>query len=64
MNIAGINYPSKIDDWKMFFKKIRQLLLIFCILEKKKYVQLIPKKLFQIAKKKILLRIPNEEKEA
>ena len=33
-NWEKINYPSKIDDWKTFKKKILQLLLIFCILKK------------------------------
>ena len=42
----GINYPSKIDDWKAFEKKkIVHLLLIFSILKKKKYNQLISQKL-------------------
>ena len=48
----GINYPLKIDDWKTFEKKIQQLLLIFCILKKKKYVQLISQKLIRIVKNK------------
>ena len=40
-NWKGINYPSKIDDWKTFEKNNpREILLIFCILKKKKYVQL------------------------
>ena len=34
----GINYPLKIDDWKAFEKIIQQLILIFCILKRKKYV--------------------------
>ena len=33
-NWEGINYPSKIGDWKSFKKVIQQLLLIFCILKK------------------------------
>ena len=33
-NWNGINYASKIGDWKTFEKKIiRQFLLIFCILK-------------------------------
>ena len=32
-NWKGINYPSKIDDWETFEKKIWQLLLTFCILQ-------------------------------
>ena len=47
----------------MVGKIIRQLLLIFYILKKKKYEQLIFQKLVRIVKKIILLRIPNEEKE-
>ena len=42
---------------KRLRKIIQQLFLIFCILKKKKYVQLIFQKLIQI------LIIPNEEKE-
>ena len=44
-------------------KIIRQLLLIFCILKKNKYVQLISQKLIQFVKGNILLMIPNEQKE-
>ena len=53
---------------KLLRKTIRQLLLIFCILKKKKYVQLISQKLIRIVKKKKNknkknpLMIPNEEK--
>ena len=51
--MKGINYPLKIDDWKMFEKKIiRRMLLIFCILKIKKYVQLISQKLIRILKNK------------
>ena len=49
----GINYPSKVNDRKSFGEKTRQLLLIFCILKKKKYVQLIFQKLIRIEKNKI-----------
>ena len=38
-NQKGINYPSQINDWKRLRKIIQQLILIFCILKKKKYVQ-------------------------
>ena len=48
---------------KLLRKTIRQLLLIFCILKKKKYVQLISQKLIRNVKKKNPLMIPNEEKE-
>ena len=41
-NWKEIYYPSKIEDWKRFKK---QWLLMFCILKKKKYVQLIFQKL-------------------
>ena len=51
-NWKGINYPSKIDDWKRLRKIIQQLLLIFCILKKEKHVQLISQKLIQIVKNK------------
>ena len=44
-------------------KIIRQLLLIFSILKKNKYVQLISQKLIQFVKGNILLMIPNEQKE-
>ena len=44
-------------------KIIQHLLLIFCALKENKYVQLIYKKLIRIAKKKLLLIIPNEETE-
>ena len=62
-NWLGINYPSKIEDSERFEKIIQQLLLMFPILKKKKYVQLIFQKFIQIEKKIILLMIPNEEKE-
>ena len=51
-NYRGKNYPSKIDDWKTFEKNNRQLLLVFCILKKNKYVQLISQKLIQTVKNK------------
>ena len=49
----GIKHPSKIGDWKTFGKKIIiwQLLLIFCKLKKKEYVQLISQKLIRIVEK-------------
>ena len=47
---------------KLLRKTIRQLLLIFCILKKKKYVELISK-INSICEKKNPLMIPNEEKE-
>ena len=51
-NWKGINYPSKIDDWETLRKIIQQLLLIFCIPKKKKYVLLIFQKLIRIVKNK------------
>ena len=48
---------------KRLRKIIRQLLLIFCILKNKIYVQTYISKLNSNVKKKILLMIPNEEKE-
>ena len=45
---------------KRLRKIIRQLLLIFCILKKNKYFQLIFQKLIRIVKTNM---IPNEEKE-
>ena len=64
-NRTEINYSSKINDWKTFEKIIWQLLLIFCILKKNKYFQLISQKLIRIVKKKkkILLMIAKELKE-
>ena len=63
-NLEGINYSSKIEDWKRFEEIIQQLLSIFCILKKKKYVLLIFQKLIQIKKKEIILMIRNVEKKA
>ena len=51
-NYRGRDYPSKIDDWKTFEKNNRQLLLVFCILKKNQYVQLISQKLIQTVKNK------------
>ena len=48
-NWKGINHVSKIDDWKTFEKR---LLLIFCILKKKKYAQLISQKLIRTVRNK------------
>ena len=47
---------------KRLKKVIRQLLLIFCVLKKKKYTQLIFQNMTQpVEKQIILLMIPNEE---
>ena len=45
-------YPSNIDDWKTFEKIVQRLLLIFCILNKWKYVHLIFQNLTRIVKSK------------
>ena len=37
----GINYQPKLDAWKRLKKNPQQLLLMFCILRKKKYFQYI-----------------------
>ena len=44
-NWKRINYLSKMDNWKTFEKIIKQLLLIFCISKKNKYVQVMSQKL-------------------
>ena len=44
-NWKRINYLSKMHDWKTFEKIIKQLLLIFCISKKNKYVQVMSQKL-------------------
>ena len=62
--MEGINCSSKIEDWKRFEKVIQQLFSILCILRKKKYIHHIFQKLIQIMKKKILITIPNDEKES
>ena len=48
---------------KRLRKIIQQLSLIFCILKKKKYAQLIFQKFIRTVKKTILLLTPNEGKE-
>ena len=50
-NWKGINYPSKIDDWKTLEKNNPTIALdILCIKTKKKYVQLIFQNLIKIMK--------------
>ena len=49
-NWKGINYSSKQMIGKRKRKLIRQLFSIFCILKKKKYVQLTSPKLIRIVK--------------
>ena len=50
MQQKGINYLSKKDDWKTFEKNNPTMAFNFCILKKKKYVQLISQKLIGIVK--------------
>ena len=51
-NWKRINYPSKIEHWKIFLKMIQQLLSMFYMLKKREYVLLIFKKFIQIEKNK------------
>ena len=48
----GISYLFKMNDWKTFEKKIRQLLVIFCIIKKKKQFQFIFQELIPTSKNK------------
>ena len=43
-NWEEVNFPSKKDDWKKIEKLILELLLMFCMLKKKKYVLLLHEK--------------------
>ena len=51
-NCKRINYLSKIDDWKTYEKNNPTMLLIFCILKRKKYAQLIFQNITQPVKDK------------
>ena len=51
-NWKRINYLSKIDDWKTHEKNNPTMLLIFCILKRKKYAQLIFQNITQPVKDK------------
>ena len=51
-NWNGIKYPSKINDSKTFEKIVQQLLLMFSVIKKWKFAQLIFQKLTQIVKNK------------
>ena len=51
-NWKRINYLSKIDDWKTYEKNNPTMLLIFCILKRKKYAQLIFQNITQPVKDK------------
>ena len=52
-NWKGINYPAKMDDWKSLKKIIQQLLLIFCILKKRKCTLLIFQNITQPVRKEL-----------
>ena len=60
----GINYPSKIDDWKTLEENNPAIALnIFYIKEKKKkYVQLISQKLIRILKTNSSINDPKRKK--
>ena len=63
-NLEGINYPSKIDDWKTFEKNNPTIALnILYTKEKEVYPVYISKINSNCEKQIILLMIPNEEKE-
>ena len=63
-NWKGINYPSKIDDWKTFGKNNLTIALnILYIKEKEILPAYISKHNSTSEKQIILLMIPNEEKE-
>ena len=51
-NWKRTNYLSKIDDWKTYEKNNPTMLLIFCILKRKKYAQLIFQNITQPVKDK------------
>ena len=62
-NSKGINYPSKIDDWKTFEKNNPTVVLnILYIKEKEISPAYISKINSNCEKQIILLMIPNEEK--
>ena len=61
-NRKGINYPSKIDDWKMFEKNSPTFALSILYIKEICPVY-ISKINFNCEKQIILLMIPNEEKE-
>ena len=63
-NWKGINYPSKIDDWKTFEKNNPTIALnILYIKEKEIYPTYISRHNSTHEKQIILSMIPNEEKE-
>ena len=62
-NWKGINYPSKIDDWKTFEKNNLTIAFKSLYIEKGIHPGYISKHNLTREKQKILLIIPNEEKE-
>ena len=63
-NWKGINYPLNIDDWKTFEKNYLTIALnILFIKEKEIHPAYISKHKSSCEKQKILLMIPNEDKE-
>ena len=61
-NWKGINYPSKIDDWKTFEKNNPSIALNISYIKEKKSAVYISKINSNCDKQIILLMIPNEEK--
>ena len=53
-NWEGINFPREKDDWKKLGKIMLQLLLMFRMLKKKKYILLMFQKTTPIVKNKLL----------
>ena len=51
-NLKGINHSSKQEIERRLRRIIRHLLVIFCILKEKKYIQLISQKLIRFVKNK------------
>ena len=48
----GLNYPSKVDDWKTFEKNNPTIVINILHFKEKKYAQLIFQKLIRIMKNK------------
>ena len=53
-NSEGISFSSEKDNGKNIRKIIQKLLLMFCMLKKKKYILLMFKKIIQVIKNKLL----------
>ena len=63
-NSKGINYPSKIDDWKTFEKNNPTIVFIIVYIKEKEISPAYISKINSNCEKQIiLLMIPNEEKE-